>query len=329
MKELSEKDQLMRAYWLGVLDYEQIETVETDWFASDQDTEQLEIVRADLIDDYLAKNLTSAEQSYFEINFLPHNLEDIVLEKSSLEISREKIAASKRKNFIENFLGGFRGFFGFRQIAAASALVLICFGLWFIFSGRNASEEIVRNNEQVFTSPNEIRPDSKKPDEFKGNIETGGEKAEDKNLNAGITKVPAESRSGVSNRNSAIVKKQPAENRNVEKPMILFLTVFRGTTKTVSLTGDRESLILKLTMPGIDKAYKNYRLKIYDANGNAIVRRDLGGKLSLKKSGDVLTMPPLKSALFKKNNNYRTFLVGVNENGEESELISYDSFKIK
>lgn len=319
----------MRAYWLGILDYEQIETFETDWFGSDQDTEQLEIVRAELIDDYLAKNLIQAEQSSFEINFLPHNLEDVVLEKSSLEISREKIDASKRKNFIENFSDGFRGFFGFRQIAAASALVLICFGLWFVFSGRKDSEEIVRNNEPVFTSPNEILPDSKKPDEFKGNIETDGEKSEDKNLNAATTEIPAESRSGAPNRNSPIVKKQPAKNQNVEKPMVLFLTVFRGTTKTVGLTGDRESLILKLTMPGIDKAYKNYRLKIYDANGDAIVRRDLGGKLSLKKSGDVLTMPPLKGALFKKNNNYRTVLVGVNEDGEESELISYDSFKIE
>src|SRR5688500_14128941 len=115
MVEQNKKEQKMRAYWLGELASEQIEAFETSWFESDEDAELLEIVRADLIDDYLAKNLTGSECSKFEENFLPYNLEDIILTKSSVEISREKIAPAKENNITDKFLGGLRGFFGIPQ----------------------------------------------------------------------------------------------------------------------------------------------------------------------------------------------------------------------
>lgn len=331
MNEVNEKETMMRAYWLGILTYEEIGDAETNWFASDEDAEQLEVVRADLIDDYLAKNLTETEKLHFERNFLPHNLEDVILEKSSLEISRERIAASERTGFIEKFLNGLSGFFRFQQIAVAAALLLVCSGLWFIFSGRHVSEEIARNNERIFIPQSETGADSESRETVNGNVETDDRKnkVEAENSNSKTTKNAAESRTGTANRNSKNTENQSEENYRIEKPQILFLTVLRGTTKSADLTGNKGPLILKLTMPGIDKAYKNYRLQINDANDNLVVEQDLGDKLTLKKSGDVLTMSPIKSALFKKNNKYRTTLLGIDENGAESELISYDSFIIK
>jgi hypothetical protein len=332
MSGLNEKEQIMRDYWLGVLSSDQIDIFETNWFGNDDDAELLEIARADLIEDYLSKNLTETEYSQFEKNFLLNNLEDVVLAKSSLQISRETPTDLERGNFFERFLSNARNFISIPQIAVA-VLLLVCFGLWFKFYYNNSSQEIAHHTEPVTNLEANIRTDSENrtnPDADNANYNKKDvAETEVKNVNTKTNKESDEAQNSGVNRNPNIIKKQSNESGVVVSRQVVFLTVFRGSVKTVSLSGHKEIVTLKLTMPGISKAYKNYQLKIYDAGNNLVVKQNLGNKLSLKKSGEILTMPPLKGSLFKKNNTYKTYLVGIDENNAENELINYDSFRIE
>ncbi|MGC2237748.1 MAG: hypothetical protein WA584_16410 [Pyrinomonadaceae bacterium] len=332
MNGLNEKEQRMRDYWLGILSSNQTDVFETDWFGNDEDAELLEIARADLIDDYLSENLTETEYSQFENNFLLNNLEDVVLAKSSLQISREKLADLGKQTFFESFFGNVRNFINIPQVAVA-VLLLVCFGLWFRFYYNDASQEIAHRTEPVANLENSIGTDSDNrtnsdADDANYNKKDAAE-TEVKNVNTKTNKESDEAQNSGVNRNSNNTKKQSNESAAVVNRQIVFLTVFRGSVKTINLTGNKEIVTLKLTMPGIDKAYKNYQLKIYDAGNNLVVKQDLGNKLSLKKSGAILTMPPLKGSLFKKNNTYKTYLVGIDENNAENELINYDSFRVE
>lgn len=336
MNGLNEKEETMRNYWLGILSGSQTDFFETHWFANDDDTELLEIARADLIDDYLSENLTEAEISQFEKNFLLDNLADVALAKSSLEISRENFSNSEKTDFLERFLVSVRSFIRIPQIAAA-VLLLVCFGLWFKFYYNDLSRQTAQNTEPPVVnldktidadSETASNSDTTAADHAEKDILSDNDEAE--NANTGTNKESAETKNPGLNRNSSKTeKKRPKEDRTNIKQQVVFLTVFRGGVKTVGLTEQQKIVRLKLTMPGIEKAYKNYQLKIYDDAENLIVKQDLGSQLSLKKSGEVLTMPPLNVSLFKKNNLYKTYLIGIDENGEEIELIGYDNFRIE
>lgn len=334
MNGLNEKEQAMRNYWLGILTGSQTDFFETQWFGDDLDTELLEIARADLIDDYLSENLNEAELSQFEKNFLLDNLADVALAKASLQISMEHAGNSEKKDFFEGFRVSLRNFIRLPQIAAA-VLLLVCFGLWFKFYDNDFSRQTAQNAEPPVNLENTSRADSENGTNSDINRANHDNKdivtadSEGKNENTGANKKSPEMQNPGINRNSKIIKKHPKDNTTDIKPQAVFLTVFRGSVKTVGFTDQQKFFTLKLTMPGIDKAYKNYQLKIYDEGNLLIVKQDLGSKLSLKKSGEILTMPPLECSLFKKNNLYKTHLIGIDENGEEIELISYDNFRIE
>jgi hypothetical protein len=327
MNELKEKEQIMRDYWLGALNLQQTEQFETDWFSNDDDAELLEIARAELIDDYLSKTLPETEYAQFENSFLLNNLEDVVMANSSLQISREEFVGLEKEIFFEGFFSRIRNFIRSPQIAIA-VLLLACFGLWFKFYDNDSSQRIVRNAEPVGNLGSENKTNLDDPDANYNKKDALAAENEIKNTNIKTNEEIAKSQNPGVDQNSKIGKKQTTESSPTVPRQVVFLAVFRGSVKTVSLTNPKEIVTLKLMMPGLDKVYKNYVLKISDGGNNLVVKQDLGNKLTSKKSGEILMMPPLKGSLFKKNNIYKTYLVGIDENGNENELINYDSFKI-
>lgn len=326
MNALDEKEQRMRAYWLGTLSEEQAVSFEIEWFGSDEDAELLEIARADLIDDYLAKNLTADELNQFEKHFLLDNLEDIALAKSSLQISNETLAHSGSGNFFKEFFGNIRGFFGVPQIAAAVFLVG-CFGLFLKYYNSNPAPEIAKNIESANDSIN-ANPTNKAPiQETNTVVETNAEPknvaANDaRNANVKANKVAE------TNKTANTEKKSVNDGEMAISRKIVFLTAFRGAVKTIELENAKDELTLKLAMPGIDKAYQDYEMRIYDSENKLVVKQSLGKGLSSKKSGETVTIPTLKGKVFEKNKIYKTSLVGIDEKNQANELSSYSGFKI-
>jgi hypothetical protein len=336
MDTLPEKEKMMRDYWLESLSDSQVETFETEWFGNDDDSELLAFVRTDLIDDYLTNNLNKTERLQFEKHFLPNNLEDTVLAKSLIEISSGSFDEPAKTGLFERLAETVRNFGRVPQVALA-LLFLACFGLFFgylIKSFTREPEQIARNIEPEINVPNSNSATPKI-------IETGSNKLES---NSGIVKEPInpkvepkpENHKTIIESNKVVVTepKTTAENKvpiEIEKPIrqqVLFLTALRGSPKTLKLSSLTDTFLLKTEMPGIDKAYKNYEIRIYDANKNLVVKQPIGENMSAKKSGENINIPSLKTNKLKKNNTYKTLLVGIDEKNEVTELCVYDSFKV-
>jgi len=111
------------------------------------------------------------------------------------------------------------------------------------------------------------------------------------------------------------------------KPPVLFLTNFRGAVKTLKLSSTNKEFRLMLDMPGLEKNYKTYEIRIYDAGNKIIVRQKLSGKLASIKSGEKIEIR-LEKDKFKENQIYKTSLIGHDEENNVEELSSYDSFRI-
>ncbi len=337
MDVLREKEKMMRDYWLNSLGDNHVERLETEWFANDEDSELLEIVRADLIDDYVTNNLNKPDSLYFEKYFLPNNLDDIVLAKTSIEISTGNFSETKKNNFFERLSASLRNFASVPQIAFAM-LFLAFIGLsvvYFVGFYNNEPQQIARNNEPEIDVANKVQNEQK----INENINNS-----DNNVNSAIVKDQSNSKiepikepvKPIKETNKPIdtPTKTPIENKatvETEKPIkqqILLLTAIRGSGKTSIISNSVENILLKLEMPGIDKAYKNYEMRIYDSNGNLILKQPISENLSDKKSGEKINVPSLKTTNFKKNTAYRTSLVGFDEKNEAKELCIYDGFKV-
>jgi predicted RND superfamily exporter protein len=340
MDVLQEKEKMMRDYWLNSLGDNQVERLETEWFANDEDAELLEITRADLIDDYVTNNLNTADSTYFEKYFLPNNLDDIILAKTSIEISTGKFVETKKKSIFERISESVRNFASIPQIAFA-LLFLACVGLfvgYFVRFYNNEPQQIARNNTPEIDTTNKIQNDL---NESKVNQNINGS---DNNVNSPVVKDSANLKIEPKTGNTKPIKeptkpadievkpanenKMPVETEKPIKQQILFLTTIRGSGKTAVLSNSAENVLLKLEMPGIDKLYKSYEMRIYDSTGRLILKQPITENLSDKKSGEKINLPSLKTTNFKKDTAYKTSLVGIDEKNEVKELCVYDSFKV-
>ncbi len=336
MDRLPEKEKMMRGYWLESLSDNQVETFETEWFGNDDDSELLSFVRADLIDDYLTNNLNKTERLQFETHFLPNNLEDMVLAKSLIEISSGKLDKSAKVGLFKRLAETVRNFGKIPQIAFA-LVFLTCFGLfigYLIKSFIREPQQIARNIEPDVdvpqnnpATPKIVENTSNKPE---GNLNTVKEP-----INTKI-EPKTDNPKPIVESNKIIVTepKATAENKAptaVKKPIrqqVLFLTALRGSAKILKLSSRIDTFLLKTEMPGIDKVYKSYEIRIHDANNNLVVKQTVSENLSAKKSGESINIPSLKTNKLKKNNTYKTSLVGIDEKNEVNELCVYDSFKV-
>ena len=326
MNSLEEKKRFMRDYWLNSLSDNQIKRLETEWFASDEDAELLEIVRGDLIEDYLTNNMSRAELERFKSYFLINNPEEVAIAKSYLELGETPQKQIAKAGFFETLAANWRSFARMPQIAFAAFLLA---GLaLFIGFYNSAPTEIVRNEPQASQLPdkNQIAPSPVSDDKTNSGGADNTSSVSSPNNNQ---KSDEEAGQPVSVKNKTAGEKIPPkpEPRRIP-PQILFLTNFRGDVKTLKLADESKNFSLKLDMPGIEKAYKSYEIRIYDADNNLVLRQKLNDNLSLKKSGEKIEIRSLSKNKFKKNNTYKTYLIGLDDKNKVAELSLYDSFKV-
>jgi hypothetical protein len=325
MNSLEEKKRFMRDYWLDSLSDNQLERLETEWFASDEDAELLEIVRGDLIEDYLTNSLSRAERERFKSGFLINNPEEVAIAKSYLELGETPQKQIAEAGFFETLAANWRSFAKLPQIAFA-ALLLAGLAL-FIGFYNSAPVDVARNEPHASQLPdkNQIAPNPVSDDKtISGAGDDTSSDPRSNHQNSG-----EESGRAVSVKNKTASEKispQPAPRRIPSQ--VLFLTNFRGDVKTLKLADESKNFSLKLDMPGLEKAYKSYEIRIYDAANNLVLQQKLSDNLALKKSGEKIEIRSLSKNKFKKNNTYKTYLIGLDEKNNVAELSSYDSFKV-
>jgi hypothetical protein len=339
MNTLEEKKRFMRDYWLNSLSDNQIEKLETEWFANDEDAELLEVVRGDLIEDYLTNSLSRAELDKFKNHFLINNLEEVAIAKSYLELPGETPRKQAAKaGFFEALAENWRGFIRIPQIAFALLLVLGGFALFVSFYnsappsdvariGTPAESDLARKNQDTVnsTAPSQ---DETKPGAGDEDNSSSSESSRDNSQNSGEESAKSPSGSVKNKTTGEKTAEKPAPRAAEPQSPVLFLTNFRGNVKTLALAGESRNFSLKLDMPGLDKAYQSYEIRIYDSNNNLVVQQKLNDNLSLKKSGEKIEIRNLSKNKFKKNNTYKTYLVGYDEKNNVEELSLYDSFKV-
>ena len=311
MKNLEEKKQFMREYWLNSLTDTQIDAFETEWFSNDEDAELLELVRGNLIQDYLTNRLYPPALDNFEKHFLLNNAEEIAIAQSYLELSRKTLKEAPRPNIWIRITETLSGFIRIPQIAFA--ILLIGASVLLIRFYNSSSVDIAQNEPPKFDptiSQNAVSPTREKTIITESDENKGNKKAEIKNDNRKV---------GGNNLEKPVEK--------AIKPPVLFLTNFRGAVKTLKLSSKSKEFLLKLDMPGLEKTYKNYEIRIYDADNKLIARQKLSSNLSSIKSGEKIEVR-LEKDKFKGGQIYKPLLVGYDEENNIEELSSYDNFRI-
>ncbi len=323
MKDLSNKEELMRDYWLNSLTDNQLIAFENEWFGNDEDSELLEIIRADLIGDYLGGDLRSDEKNLFEKHFLPANLDDVLLGKYSIELSRQAVE-QKKIGFFERIAEAVRGFGRMPRTAFAAVALLLFLGIFaavFIRLNNNESPLVAQKSEPENIPAGNIQ-----------NPPVNSEVVKEDQPIVNPTKKTDSKTIQTTNKSVASETVSPDENINRNKPepsknQILFLTILRGNGKAVKIADTTDNISLKLDMPGLDKAYKKYQVNILDGSGKAVLTQPIKENLSLKKSGETINLPNIKTGNFRKDEKYKAVLIGIDENGEEKQLSVYDSFE--
>ncbi len=333
MKTLNKKEELMRDYWLNSLDDNQLERLETEWFGSDEDAELLGIIRADLIGDYLAGDLSRIEKNLFEQNFLPNNLDDIILEKSSIELSRQS-NGQKKFGFLERFSENLRSFGRMPKLAFAVSLLFLglCAGLFIKFYDNNP-QLTARNTESENTAGN--FQNAANENDGQNSVNKTAVNSEAKPDTQQTVNPPEKTDTKItepSNKPAPAVDEKPVgdENKIPSKPLkqqVLFLMITRGNAESLKISDSADRISLKLDMPGLEKAYDKYELRILDTGGNPVFKQLIKENLSLKKSGETITVPNIKTGNFKKNEKYKAVLVGIDQTGEEKQLSTYDTIE--
>jgi hypothetical protein len=334
---IDEKTQLMKNYWLGNLPDSEILSFETEWFANDEDSELLESVRTDLIDDYLSNNLTVAEKQSFEKSFLMNNLDEVVLSKTFVEISKNNSAVNKSElSALNKFLDNIWKFFRVPQVAFASIAIILLVGLGLVYK-LNSSEnkQIAQKNDfnqndvnkKIVETPKEIiSTENEKP---LTNQKENNQIIEKKSKNENTQSVKTKEEKQPEKIEKPIEKKEIGKEEIKAKPVqVLLLTSFRSGVKSLKLSETEKNFDLQLEMPGIDKAYQSYEVRVYDSNQNIVLQQKIKENLTNKKSGQRIIVKGLNTAKFNKQTTYRTALIGIDDKKEAKELNLYDSFKI-
>lgn len=333
MEVLSEKEELMKAYWLGRLRGERLESVETEWFGNDANAQLLEIARMDLIDEYIGGELENRDKILFEQNFLANNLDDVVLGKFFNEVSRQPKMTTEKSGIFERFFDGLRSFGNVPRFAAVAVLLLIFFGFFTVLLVNNyksESQQIARQTPPDENSGNHsfenpaVKPAQNSP------ANDAAKTAENTSAESILPAEKTEKTANQLNRNLEPAKNVNKSERNqVVKNQVVFLTILRGDLQSFNIANSAETITLTLDMPGLEKAYDKYEARILDSGGNEVFRRLIRENLALKKSGESVTVSSIKTDKFKNGEKYKTVLVGIDKNGAEKNLGSYVNFERK
>jgi hypothetical protein len=188
------------------------------------------------------------------------------------------------------------------------------------FSQNDVSKKTLETPKEIISTENE------KP---LTNQKENNQKIEKKSKNENTQSVKTKEEKQPEKIEKLIEKKEISKEEIKAKPVqVLLLTSFRSGVKSLKLSETEKNFDLQLEMPGIDKAYQSYEVRVYDSNQKIVLQQKIKENLTYKKSGQRITVKGLNTAKFNKQTTYRTALIGIDDKKDAKELNLYDSFKI-
>lgn len=348
----SEKEQLMRDYWLGSMSADESEAFENDWFETDADAEILEVVRADLIGDYLSKSLSAGEKHLFEKNFLnvPLNIQDTAIAKNLQKlIDKEKVQNFSKQTSVAGVSARhsnwqkIKNLFSLTQwqltgaISVAAVLLIGIFTVYLIFLRQDSSfnevaETIPQVTPQASLSSNTVKP-SNTPESIldNTNLTMPSESVSPKPDNLDTTKPqliqkPQEKESK---------KPTPTPKPKIEKSVINFVlaTALRDDANNKNILQIRpgnKKVRISFPMPGLTDTFEHFSVQIIQQKtGREIFSQDFGEELNFKKKNEVIDT--LVSAENLSDGEYQLKFVGIKEVAsiQKSDVLSSYTFLVE
>lgn len=331
----SEKQQLMRDYWLGRLSEAEVVGCELEWFSNDEDAQLLEAVRDDLIDEFLAGGLVAGDKLLFEKNFLavPTNLRDVAI----TQVYRRTIDVEKVESFLaptvvstattstESKKSFWLAFFAPSRLAFGAFVLLIASGTFlFLTFQKNGSlpDKIAKTNVSIMQpSPEKIVTPTENP--------TATNKPLPKNKNTNTKSAPEKSLTPKVETTPSLptplipkVETSPKPPPSFNPIQILGLAAplrsGNGSKPSVQLQKTTSTLRLKVPMPVLTELYQSYSAKIVSETDGQIVWQNRLPDLNDKQAGEEISVDvPTKKLIA---GGYRISLIGERPDGTSKEL---------
>lgn len=336
----------IEAYLLGALPDEEAERFDELGFTDDDFADALSASEADLIDRYVNNDLRDATLERFEKVYLatPKRREKVEFARQLKAFAEREIGAP-RKDFAaetEESKSGLSKFFASLNIfknqnsflqfgfAAATILVLILGGLWFLTTRSNQTQ-IARQDAPANFEPPVNQPRVEENTQIGAVNQTTNSNAENKipatNVNANSSANRAE------NANKKTVLEptptpKPKETVAPSKPIVasfLLLPSLRGNNRIQSLSVAEKitDVAIQLKLEADD--YPAYRVNLIDPSSGKILRR--GDVIKSKSKGADKQLNVGFPAKLLKSRIYTLQISGVSADGE-SEIISDYPFRV-
>ena len=313
-KAEQQKEQLMEDYWLGKLSSEKVEKHEIGWYSNSEDFELLEIIREELMENYLNNLLKDEEKRLFEKNFLTNQKNLVETAKFNLDrkfiinegdLSKTPFITWVKKISTSIFSNQSDSSFTFSTTLVTTGTIIIVIGAIAILYliGDNSSTP---TNDIVGTKPSPITPlpvNSKTPKLLPSptSSSTNPKDPKDKeNSNSSNVKDKPSQKPVIENkqRNS---KETPSEENSpkpsntspLAKPKPIFATlVLKGTQKSSSSDLDKIQipqnttfLRIEFNMPFVEDNCTFYTAKILSKKLNKEIWQSSVPELKNKKNG--------------------------------------------
>ncbi len=325
MKNIS--DEQLRAYFLGKLPEPEAEILEIECVSKAESIEQAQVVEGELADDYLRGNLSAADASLFETNYL---ITEARREKLRVAEGLWKIASEpKTQTVAVSAVSFWQSMFGKRkafQFAFGGLILLLVFGaLAFYLLTLNVDKNDVAEVKDANQTPKNETPVIQNPDnQMLQNSETENENPKTVSTNSAAQNKEADKNSNSPQKNQPEIK--PISTPKISEPNkfapAMIVKLLPGSLRNegeqfVTIAPGVKNLQLLLSPSGAPNNYKIYR---------AVVKTP--------EDGIIFTSPNLKALSFTlpaeklENRTYIISLEGQNPQREFESIADY-TFRVR
>ena len=309
MSQIVEKypdEVITRNYWLGKLTASEAEQFEREWFSNDESTEYLSAVRDELIEDYIAGELSESDESSFKSYFLqsPAHVQMLALSDVYRRATKDRqpeAASEKHDSWWAALMDQLRGLFGQPLVGLAAATVLIvAIGGVLILLNRTTEPEVASvSNHSV--APQDS-PEST------------------------VTREPDREPSPTSNTK----EDSPTPRPKPQLPTKIVAVVLTGISRNnsdlpvVDLADDVKTVRLVFLVPGITDNFDGFHAVVANDVGQVIVEKKLQDLTTIQRDSQLnIDIPATRF----KHGSYTLSIIGK-KSGSEDELLHRSGFKV-
>lgn len=297
----------IKNYFLGELSETEKAVFEEEIAADKTLFEQAQMIESEIIEQYLRRNLTSAERDSFEKNYPISRERQRKIEFTRDLLNNLKESPNEKRAFFESFFA----FFNFSR-ACAAAVLLIAIGGFSYFAFRNISPqtEIVKqvntNQTPVFSEENNRTGNT--------NIDFPAEK--------NTSNLMAETNRRAPNNTFKPTPTPTPKADEKRLPIFATFTLLSGTLRSggeqfINISPNSKQIILRLKLPAEAAAYQKFRAQVKTSEGITVAEFS-----NLKRAE--ISLPSAKLS----NRTYIVFLEGINAENQTESIAEY-TFRVK